>query len=414
MVAIRITKTEVDKAESGSKDFILWDTSLKGFGLKVSKAGAKTYVVQYRTAGGRSGTTKRVTIGRHGSPWTAETARDEAKRLLGRVANGADPALSKKTFREMPTVADLCDSYLLDVTGMKKPSTLATDTGRIERHIKPLLGKRKVSEVSAVDVRRFLKNVAEGATAATIKTKHQGKAVVKGGRGTATRTVGLLGGIFTYAMRQGLITSNPVHGVKRFPDKKNERFLSLEEMKTLGTALRTAADQGLNGKALTILHLLLLTGARRGEIEKLQWSEVDFAGRRIKLGDSKTGQKTLPLNTAAMALLNNQRKLATPSQKFVFPAASGVGYYVGTPRVWAAIRKTIGMDDVRIHDLRHSYASVGAASGTPLLILGAILGHADHSTTQRYAHIATNPINTAADNIGKLIEDALSGKPVAE
>lgn len=409
MAAIRITKTEVDKAEPTAKDFILWDTTLKGFGLKVSKAGAKTYVVQYRTPGGRSGTTKRVTIGKHGSPWTAETAREEAGRLLGQVANGADPAQRKKAFREMPTVGELCDSYLQDVIGLKKQSTLDTDKGRIERHIKPLLGKRKVSEITPADIRRFLKNVAEGATSKTTKTKPRGKAVVKGGKGTATRTVGLLGGIFTYAAQQGLISANPVHGVERFPDKKNERFLSLEEIRTVGSALRSAAERGINEKALIILHLLLLTGARRGEIEKLKWPEVDIAGRRLKLGDSKTGQKTLPLNAAAIMLLEGQRQRAKPGVQFVFPATIDGGHYVGTPRIWSAIRKTIGMEDVRIHDLRHSYASVGAANGTPLQVLGAILGHSDHSTTQRYAHIAANPINAASEAIGELIETALRG-----
>ena len=408
MVSIRITKTEVDRAEKGSADYIVWDTSLKGFGLKVSKGGAKSYVVQYRTAGGRAGTTKRVTIGKHGSPWTAETAREEARRILGQVANGADPAKARKAFRDMPSVAQLCDTYLLEGVGLKKPSTLATDKGRIEQHIKPLLGNKKVGDVTQADVRKFLRSVAEGATARVAKTKPRGKAVVRGGRGTATRTVGLLGGILTYAKELGLISTNPVHGVERFPDKKNERFLSMEEISTLGAALRKARNEGVNEMALAILELLLLTGARRGEIEALKWSEFDSAVKRLRLSDSKTGQKSVPLSSAASALISKRRPLAKADAIYVFPATTGDGYYLGTPRVWSALRKTIGMDGTRIHDLRHSFASVGAVSGTPLLVLGAILGHSDHGTTQRYAHVAANPISAATEVISNLIAEALA------
>lgn len=409
MVSIKITKTEVDRAERGPADYIVWDTLLKGFGLKVSKGGTKSYVAQYRTAGGRSGTTKRVTIGKHGSPWTPDTSRDEARRILGQVANGADPAHVRRSLREMPSIAQLCDTYLLDGVGLKKPSTLATDRGRIEHHIKPLLGNKKVVDVTQADVRKFLRNVADGATAKVAKTKLRGKAVVRGGRGTATRTVGLLGGIFSYAIELGLISANPVHGVERFPDKKNERFLSLIEISTLGEALRTARCEGVNEMALTIIELLLLTGARRGEIESLRWSEFDPAGQRLRLNDSKTGQKSVPLGSAAINILNQRRKESNIDATYVFPASVGNGHYLGTPRVWSKLRKSIGMEGVRIHDLRHSFASVGAATGTPLLVIGAILGHADYGTTQRYAHIAANPIATASDSIGALIASALKG-----
>ncbi|MEO5808391.1 tyrosine-type recombinase/integrase [Devosia sp.] len=308
----------------------------------------------------------------------------------------------------MPTVAKLCDTYLLEGVGLKKPSTLATDRGRIEQHIKPLLGSKKVADVTQADVRKFLRSVADGATAKVSKTKPRGKAVVRGGRGTATRTVGLLGGIFSYAQELGLISSNPVHGVPRFPDNKNERFLSMEEISTLGAALRKAESKGVNEKALTIIELLLLTGARRGEIEALKWSEFDAAGQRLRLSDSKTGQKNIPLSSAASALLSKCRQQAKSDATYVFPATTGNGYYLGTPRVWSALRETIGMRDTRIHDLRHSFASVGAVSGTPLLVLGAILGHSDHGTTQRYAHIAANPISSATEVISNLIAEAMA------
>lgn len=409
MPTMRITKSEVDKLTPTGKSAFYWDEALSGFGLKVSSSGAKSYIAQYRTPGGRSGQTRRVTIGKHGSPWTPETARAEAKRVLGQAAQGEDPAAARSQFRQMPTVADLCDTYIADGTGTKKASTLATDKGRIERHIKPLLGKRKVSDVTQADIRKFLKSVSDGFTASDTKTGPRGRAIVKGGKGTASRTVGLLGGIFSYAIELGLTASNPVHGVKRHPDKKNERFLSAEELGCLGTGLREAETQGVNAKALNIIKLLVFTGARRGEIEGLQWSEVDFQGRRLKLADSKTGQKAMPLNSAAHEVLAALQEQAAEKSGFVFPASKGGGHYLGTPRIWSILRRRIGMEDVRLHDLRHSFASVGVVNGAPLMVVGALLGHANYSTTQRYAHLANDPLAAASEEIGAIMLKAMTG-----
>ena len=239
MATGKITKRAVDAAKPGEHDAYLWDTDLSGFGLKVTPAGRKTYLVQYRV-GGRRGRTRRVTIGRHGSPWTPESARKEAKRLLGEVGAGHDPAEERTQARHDPTVADLCDLYVAEGCATKKPSTVTTDRGRIERHIKPLLGRRKVASISRPDVQRFMQDVANGKTAADIKTGKGGRAIVTGGKGTATRTVGLLGGIFTFAIERGFRPDNPVRGVKRFTDKKFERFLSAAEIARLGDALSAA------------------------------------------------------------------------------------------------------------------------------------------------------------------------------
>ncbi|MDX8540079.1 site-specific integrase [Mesorhizobium abyssinicae] len=218
----------------------------------------------------------------------------------------------------------------------------------------------------------------------------------------------MLGGILTYAVELGLLSSNPVRGVQRYPDKKNERFLTAAELGKLGTELTRAEANGINPKAIAIIRLLLFTGARRGEIEQLRWSEVDEQGSRLRLDDSKTGQKTMPLNDAASAILKPLRQ-ASSSTGFVFAAAKGDGHYQGTPRIWSALRKRIGLADVRIHDLRHSFASVGVTSGTPLMVVGALLGHNDHTTTLRYAHLEADPVSAASSNIGTLLEKALNG-----
>jgi len=223
---------------------IIWDVPVTGFAARRQKSAAVTYLVYFRTAEGRQ---RWHTIGRHGAPWTPDTARQEARRILGEVVRGADPAADKRAARKAKTVAELCDLYLIDAESerlltrrkaAKKPSTLATDKGRIERHIKPLLGRLAVSAIIREDVEGFMHAVAEGETAARIKTRLHGLARVTGGKGTATRTVGLLGAIFTYAVRHRMRQDNPVHGVMRFADGRRERRLSDEEYAALGEALR--------------------------------------------------------------------------------------------------------------------------------------------------------------------------------
>ncbi|HTZ80652.1 MAG TPA: integrase arm-type DNA-binding domain-containing protein, partial [Stellaceae bacterium] len=224
----------------------VWDAAVPGFGARRQKGQAIAYVLLYRTKDGRQ---RWHTIGRHGAPWTPETARDEAKRILGEVVKGSDPAADKQAARKAETVAELCDLYFADAeTGRlltrrkvpKKASTLTIDRGRIARHIKPLLGQLPVAAVTRQDVDGFLHAVAEGETAGKIKTKARGVANVRGGKGTATRTVGLLGAIFTYAVRHRMRPDNPVHGVVRFADGRRDRRLSDDEYEALGEALRKA------------------------------------------------------------------------------------------------------------------------------------------------------------------------------
>ena len=405
----KITKTLVDSAKTESADYFIWDSELKGFGLKISKGGRKTYVCQYRTAGGRTGDTRRLSIGAHGSPWTVETARSEAKKFLGRAANGEDPAQEKQDLKKRLSVAELCDQYLKHGCATKKASTLATDEGRIERHIKPLLGRKKVQDVTRADIKKFLQDVALGKTAIDIKTKKRGRAIVRGGQGTATRTVGLLGGIFAYAVDCGMIDTSPVLGVKRFVDKRGNRYLSQQELVALGEALRQAEKEEENPSALAILKLLVFTGARKGEIERLTWPEVDFASGYLKLADSKTGQKAIPLNAGALQVLRDQMRIK--GKDLVFPAYRGDGHYEGTPKVWGRVRLKAGLQEFRLHDLRHSFASIAVSGGASLPIIGALLGHADSATTQRYAHLSDDPLRAASEAVGSQIAAALAVSP---
>jgi integrase len=249
----------------------VWDSAVPGFGARRQVGTAVSYVLMYRTREGRQ---RRFTIGRHGAPWTPDTAREEALRLLGEVVRGADPGADKRKTREAMTVAQLCDAYIADAEAgrlltrrgrSKKASTLAIDRGRIERHFKPLLGSRPVAAVTRNDIEQFMHDVAEGKSAKRVKTKRRGLARVRGGRGTATRAVGLLGAIFTYAVRRGLRPDNPVHGVIRFADGKRSRRLSDDEYAALGEALRKAEAANIWPAAIAATRFLALTGWRSGE-----------------------------------------------------------------------------------------------------------------------------------------------------
>jgi len=397
-VAAKLTKSVVDGATPEGRDRFLWDNEVTGFGLKVCAGGRKVYVCKYRHGSGRRAPTRRVTIGAHGSPWTVEAARKEARRILGLVALGEDPAKVKQDAKKVLTIGELCDEYLEHGTALKKVSTLATDRGRIERHIKPLIGHVRLSDVSKATVTRFMKDVADGKSAADVKTVHRGRAIVTGGKGTAARTVGLLGGVFSYAVDAGLMTDNPVRGVKRYKDKKNQRFLSAAELIRLGKTIRKAEAAETNPQALAILRLLILTGCRKGEIEKLRWSDVDFDLGFLRLPDSKTGQAIRPLNGAARAILSNMARYQ--GTDLVFPSVDLDRPYVGTSKVWRLVRAAADLEDVRLHDLRHSFASVAVSGGASLPVIGALLGHKDAATTAQYAHLSDDPVRGAAENVG--------------
>ncbi|MBB4302131.1 hypothetical protein GGD81_001155 [Rhodobium orientis] len=284
----KLTKRIVDGAEIRASDYIIWDEELPGFGLRVFASGKRSYVVQYRAAG-RS---RRYTIGLHGV-WTPETAKREAKSLLGDVARGGNPAEDRQLDREAMTVKELCDRYLDDLDrGLilgkrgrpKKATTIITDVGRIKRHIIPLLGARKVRDLTKADITQAMKDVMAGKTRMSEKTgKLRGRSIVRGGAGTAARTVSLLGGILSYAIELGVIDQNPAHGIRKPKDNINTRRLSEDEYRTLGEILRKIEEDGQYVVAAGMIRVLALTGCRRGEVINMGWSEVDADGSCLRL-----------------------------------------------------------------------------------------------------------------------------------
>jgi len=410
VAAGRITKRTVDALQVTGKEYVHWDGELTGFGVRVRATGAKSFIAVYRT-GGRNSPQRRVTIGAVGKI-EADKARDEAKTIILQAELGQDRAAEKAKARAELRFADVCDTYLKEGCDTKKSSTIATDRGRIERHIKPLLGKKRIGEITRADVEKFMRDVASGKTAADEKTKPRGRAIVEGGKGTATRTVGLLGGIMSFAVARGLRADNPVRGVKRYADKKGETFLSAAELAKIGAALTALEAEGANPSALAIIRLLAFTGARKSEIAALKWSELDLERGYLRLGDSKTGAKVIPIGAPAREVLAAQSAIG--DSPFVFPAGSGEGHFQGVERVWAKVKERAGFPALRLHDLRHSYASMGLARGDALPVIGAILGHADVKTTSRYAHLADDPVRQAADGIAQSVAAALQGRATAE
>jgi integrase len=403
----RITKRTVDALKAAAKEFVHWDSELTGFGVRVRTTGSKSFVAVYRT-GGRNTPLRRVTIGAVGKI-EPDKAREEAKAIIRQAELGHDRAAEKAKARAEMTFDKICDLYLAEGCETKKPSTIATDAGRIERHIKPLLGKKRIGEITRADVERFMRDVANGKTAADEKTKAHGRAIVEGGKGTATRTVGLLGGIMSFAVARQLRQDNPVRGVKRYQDKKGETFLSASQLAKVGAALTALEADGANPSAIAIIRLLAFTGARKSEIAVLRWSEVDFDRGYLRLEDSKTGAKVIPIGAPACEVLASVPVL--DGTNYVFPAASGGRHFQGVEKIWRSVREAAGFPTLRLHDLRHSFASVGLARGDALAVIGAILGHADVKTTSRYAHLADDPVRRAADEISRSVHAAFSGHP---
>jgi len=396
---------------------IAWDGAVPGFGARRQRD-AVTYILKYRTAGARQ---RWHTIGRHGGPWTPDMAREEARRLLGEVAKGGDPTADKRAVRQALTVGELCNRYLADAEAgrllirggrTKKPRTLGGDRGMIEGHIKPLLGRQAVASITRADVEKFMHAIASGETKCDPrKVGLRAVSKVRGGRGVASRTIGLLGAIFNYAVRKDLRPNNPVRGVQRPADGRRERRLTDTEYAKLGAALRAAARPHLAlgvtrnrtpaamwPAAIAAARFLTLTGWRSGEALGLRWADVDLARRTATLGDTKTGRSIRPLSQASCDVL---RGLGRGSDNgLVFPATRGDGPMSGFRKLWDRIAK-LGVLPIEVtpHVLRHSFASLAADLGYSEPTIGALIGHKGHSVTSRYMHSADAVLLAAADAV---------------
>jgi integrase len=388
----------------------LWDTEIKGFFVRVYSTGRRVYAVKYRM-----GRLQRIfTIGLHGSPWTPETARDRAQAALDSVRRGEDPAIEKKDAREALSVKELIDSYLADgpaTKPAKRDTTWANDSSNLRRHIEPLLGQKLALSVTKEDAAKAIRDISGGKTTTAIvpSGKKRGRIVVTGGDGIGRRTRVTAAAMYAWGLEHGRIKgANPFASVKLSAPPVRERFLSRAEAGCLLDALSALeTDKAISTTFGDAIRLLMLTGARKTEILGLRWSELDM-GRslltlppeRTKAG-GKTGERRITLSPPALQILSARRPNDAEPEDFVFPAFRGDGHIVGVRRVFAKACATAKLTGLRVHDLRHSFASFAIADGASLFLVGKLLGHASARTTERYAHLSGDPLQDAAAAVGR-------------
>jgi integrase len=369
----KLTKRTVDALAADAKDYFVWDTLIAGFGVRIMPSGAKTYQAQYR----KGGRTRRISLGRHGNI-TVEQARLLAKEVLGDVAKGENPAEDIAQHRKAPTVAALCERFFqAHVMERCKPSTQGEYRRAIDMFINPALGSFKL-----VDLER--KDVAE------LHHKFRDKPY------QANRTLGVLSKMFNLAEIWGLRPdgSNPCRHVPKYREHKRERYLSQVELQRLGQVLSEAEQDGSETQhMIAAFRLLILTGCRLGEIQTLQWGFITDQG--MELPDTKTGARRIPLPSVARAVLSALPRV--DGNPYVIVGKVAGKHATDFQHPWRRIRERAGLTGVRIHDLRHTYASNAVSSGMPIQMVGRLLGHTQIQTTMRYAHLADAPVKQAAE-----------------
>jgi integrase len=413
-----ITKRHVDALKPTNREYFVWDRDLKGFGLRVQPTGEKSYVVKYRAGSGRKAPTRRVTLGRVGTI-TPDEARKLAKVKLGFVAHGLDPAAAKAAERGALTLKELADLFFSEhVEAKRKPATTSHYRDILQRIVLPELGARQGEKVTTADLARLHVRMK--------KRPYQ-----------ANRMLAVVGSLYAFAGKRKLVRDdfNPVRGIDKYPEKGRERFLSGQELASLGAAIREAETIGipwevdttkptakhvpkeknrrtLIGKhAAAAIRLLIFTGARLREILHLRWEDVDLERGLLALPDSKTGKKAIVLNAPAMSVL-----AGLPHIGAYVIAGQDAGTEEEKARAdlnkpWRSVAKRAGLAGLRIHDLRHTHASFGAGAGLGLPIIGKLLGHARPTTTRRYTHLDNDPLRRASEQIGGRLAAAMGEAP---
>jgi integrase len=380
------------KPQQGNR--ITYD-DVPGFGIRVTAAAARSFVLNYRTKAGRE---RRITIGQFPT-WSTVAARQEARRLKQEIDRGGDPLADLEDARAAPTVAELCDRFEQEHVARKREKT-ADDYKRLLRiHIRPHFGKHtKVADVAFADCNALHRKVTRD-----------------GGPYAANRCIAVLSKMFNLAIRWKLREDNPCKGIEHNTEYQRRRFLSSDELSRLVAALQDARDQ----QSANAIRLLLLTGARRNEVLSMRWSEVDLTAGTWSKPPSSTKQKeahTVPLAAPARQLLSEIAEAQSGKRRglpeFVFPGNGDRGHVVEIKRSWRTLCRNAGLENFRLHDLRHSFASQLASGGASLPLIGALLGHSQPSTTARYAHLFDDPRRAAVERVGAVIMGA--GKPAPE
>jgi integrase len=415
MPVAKLTKRMVDAISAGVGPRVIYDSDLKGFGLRAAKSGTKSWFVEYRPgARGRGVAKRRMVLGAVGT-LTPDEAREAARGVLAAVTLGDDPAAARSRARKIPVFREFVERYLAEEAASKlKPRTLVNYRIYLRKHAAPDIGSIKLDVITPSDIARLHRRIG--------RTKPM----------TANRVIECIGSVYRYAAMCGLVQRghNPAAHIEAFRERRRERFLTSEELARLGDAIREAETTGIpwqvdeqkptakhiqkknrvtkiGAHAAAALRLLILTGARLREILGLKWSYVDSERGLLLLPDSKTGRKTIVLNAPALAVLSELPRIGD----FVIAGDDPDLPRHDLNRPWRLVSKRAGLDGVRLHDLRHTHASVGAGAGLGLPIIGKLLGHSQASTTQRYAHLDADPLRRASEQIASHIAAAM-GEPV--
>jgi integrase len=399
-MTVHLTDLIVKKLElpaKGSK--VHYDATTKGFGVSVTTAGARSFVLNYRTKAGRE---RRMTIGRFGN-WSTVGARDKAKELRRLIDAGGDPLAGIEAERAAPTMADLIERFEAEHMPRLRPETQKNYRQMIKNHIAPRFGSRvKVADVSYADCDALHRSITKPFA--------------------ANRTRSVLSKMFTLANRWGWRSDNPTKSVERNPEAKRKRYLSADEL----TRLTRSLAEHPNRQVANIVRMLLLTGARVGEVRSMRWADIsDGVWTKPASTTKQKSDHVVPLSALAKQLLaeisvflnaenyplvNGENK-SLASDPYVFPSSKGrTGHVAGFEKAWAAILKAAKIEGLRVHDLRHSYASLLASSGASLPLIGAMLGHSSPQTTHRYAHLFQDPQKAAAERVAAIVD----GKSSAE
>lgn len=414
MPKLKLGKRALLSLPKVTKPTVLYDSDLTGFGLRLFPSGASSWIVEYRPgAGGRGVSKRRMVIGTP-KTHTPDEARKRAGGLLAEVRLGGDPARQKTALRQADTVKDILGSYLDQVRSLRKASSAALFKLYMDKHLNPALGSKKAVTLSRDEVLRFHRKIGK---------EHPV---------TANRLIAVLSAAYSFALKSDTIpkgTANPASAIEKFKEESRERYLSEAELLSLGDAIREAETTGIDWQppdlskakadrapkrpenrrtkigphAAAAIRLLLFTGARLREILHLKWDHVDLERGLLLLPDSKTGKKTIVLGSAALAIIDGLPRLGD----YVIAGNDLKKPRADLQRPWALVSKHAGLVGLRIHDLRHSFASVGAGSGLGLPIIGKLLGHANSATTERYAHLAADPLRRATNAISEQIAKAM-------
>jgi integrase len=409
MAVQRITKRLVDSLEGKERYYFVWDVDLTGFGVRVWPSGRKTYLARYRLPGeGRKGMSKRISLGEHGTV-TPDEARQLARKALGSVAHGRDPVAERSARRQAPTVKELGEDFLKDAETRTKPTTFSEYVRLWHKHVLPAIGTKQVPAIETADIRKLHRSLSE--------TPY-----------VANRVVARLHTFFEFAESEKVRPrhSNPVEGLDLFPEQGRERFLSVAEYQRLGAALIKAETVGLppapkkrrkpstnpatqkhrpkvgveipftaDPYGVAAIRLITLTGWRKTEALSIEDSLLDLERGHVRFSDTKTGRQSRRISQTVIDFLKTIPRIE--GNPHFFPGLKGKGCRKTIDRLWHAVRHAAGLDDVRLHDLRHSFASVPASAGTSLLIIRELLGHKNVATTERYSHLANDPVKEAAE-----------------